>query len=54
MAGTCVIYYPPTTNYPYLVVTFLGDRILQTTPFDSEDEASTFIERVTPSPRLPS
>jgi hypothetical protein len=53
MAGTCVIYYPPTTGYPYLVVTILDDRILQATPFDSEEEASAFIDRVAPSPRLP-
>ena len=53
MAGTYVIYYPPTNSYPYLVVTFLGDRILQATPFDSEEEASAFIDRVAPSPQLP-
>ena len=53
MAGTCVINYPPTTNYPYLVVTFLPDRSLQATPFDSEEEASAFIDRVAPSPQLP-
>ena len=41
-------------GYPYLVVTFLGDRILQATPFESEGEAEAFIERVAPSPRLPS
>jgi hypothetical protein len=39
MAGTYAIYYPPTTTHPYLVVTFLGDRILQATPFESEDDA---------------
>jgi hypothetical protein len=55
MEGTCVIYYPPTTSYPYLVVTLLGDRILQATPFESEEEdAEAFIERNDPSPRLPS
>jgi hypothetical protein len=48
MAGTCVIYNPPTTNYPYLVVTFPPDRSLQATPFDSEEEASAFIDRVAP------
>ena len=53
MAGTYVIYYPPTTNYPYVVVTFLPDRSLQATPFDSEEEASAFIDRVAPSPQLP-
>ena len=52
MAGTYVIYYPPTTGYPYLVVMFLGHRI-QATPFESEEEASTFIDRVAPSPQLP-
>ena len=46
MAGTCVIYYPPTTGYPYLVVTILDDRIVQATPFDSEEEASAFIDRL--------
>lgn len=54
MAGTCVIYYPPTTTHPYLVVMFLGDRILQATPFESEEEAEAFIERNDPSPRLAS
>jgi len=39
--GTCVIYYPPTT-----------DRSLQSTPFDSEEAAKAFIER--DAPRLPS
>ena len=52
MEGTSVIYYPPTRGHPYLVVTFLADRILQATPFDSEEEAEAFIEA--PSPRLPS
>ena len=36
MAGTSVIYYPPTTGYPYLVVTFLPDRSLQTTPLTAK------------------
>ena len=55
MADAYVIYYPPTTGHPYLVVTFLADRILQATPFDSEKEAEAFIRlaRRTP-PRLPS
>ena len=53
MARSYVIYYPPTTSYPYLVVTFLPDRSLQATPFDSEEEASAFIDRVAPSPQLP-
>jgi hypothetical protein len=44
MAGTYVIYYPPTTGHPYLVVTFLADRISQATPFESEEEAEAFIE----------
>jgi hypothetical protein len=48
MAETCVIYYPPTTTHPYLVVTFLGDQILQATPFESEEEAEAFIERDAP------
>jgi hypothetical protein len=38
---------------PYLVVTFLADRTLQATPFDSEEEAEAFIERAAPSSRLP-
>ena len=50
MAGICVIYYPPTTTHPYLVVTFLGDRTLQATPFDSEEETEAFIERDAQSP----
>jgi hypothetical protein len=52
MAGTYVLYYPPTTNYPYLVVTFLPDGSLQATHFDSEDEASAFIDLVAPSQQL--
>jgi hypothetical protein len=39
LAGTYVIYYPPTTGHPCLVVTFLADRSLQATPFDDEEEA---------------
>ena len=54
MADTYVIYYPPTTTHPYLVVTFLGDRMLQATPFDSEEEAEAFIERDAPSRQQPS
>jgi hypothetical protein len=50
MADTYVIYYPPTTGHPYLVVTFLADRSLQVTPFDSEKEAEVFIRRAS---RLP-
>jgi hypothetical protein len=52
MAGTYVIYYPPTTGHPYLVVTFLADRSPQATPFGSEEEAEAFIERA--APQLPS
>ena len=55
MADTYVIYYPPTTGHPYLVVTFLADRSLQATPFDSEKEAEVFIRRASRTPpRLPS
>ena len=50
MADTYVIYYPPPTGHPYLVVTFLADRTLQATPFDSEEEADAFIERDAPRP----
>jgi hypothetical protein len=50
MADTYVIYYPPTTGYPYLVVTFLADRNLQATPFDSEKEAEAFIQRANQTP----
>ncbi len=50
MEGTSVIYYPPTTGHPYLVVTFRPDPAGDT--FDSEEEAETFIER--DAPRLPS
>jgi hypothetical protein len=55
MTDTSVIYYPPTTGYPYLVVTFLADRSLQATAFGSEEEAEAFIRRAgqTP-PGLPS
>lgn len=52
MVGDCVIYYPSTTGYPCPVVTFLADRILEATPFDSEEEAEDFIERA--APQLPS
>jgi hypothetical protein len=52
--GTRVIYYPPTTGQPYLVVTFLADRSLQARPFDSEEAAEAFIEQNAPSPRQPS
>jgi hypothetical protein len=54
MADTYVVYYPPTTGRPYLVVAFLADRILQATPFDSEEAAEAFIEQDAASPRPPS
>ena len=54
MADTYVVYYPPTTGRPYLVVAFLADRILQATPFDSEEAAEAFIEQDSASPRPPS
>ena len=52
MADIYVVYYPPTTGHPYLVVTLFADRSLQATPFDSEEEAEAFIERDAPSRRL--
>jgi hypothetical protein len=45
MAGTYVLYYPPTTSHPYLVVMFLADGIPHTRPFGSEEEAEAFIEQ---------
>jgi hypothetical protein len=50
MADCYVIYYPPTTGYPNLVVTFLAGRRLQATPFFSEKEAEAFIQRASQTP----
>ena len=52
MAGTYVIYYPPTTKYRFLVVTFLADGTPQAQSFGSEKEAEAFVARPTP-PRKP-
>jgi hypothetical protein len=43
MAGTCVIYYPPTTGHPFLVVTFLADGTRKVQFFGKEQEAEAFI-----------
>jgi hypothetical protein len=48
LAGTYVLYYPPTTGHPYLVVMFLADGTPQATPFGSEEEVEAFIEQSAP------
>jgi hypothetical protein len=52
MARTYVIYYPPTTGYPFLVVTFPTDGTPQARSFGSEKEAEAFVARAT-LPRKP-
>jgi hypothetical protein len=52
MARTYVIYYPPTTRYPFLVVTFLADGTPRVQSFGSEKEAEAFVARAT-LPRKP-
>jgi hypothetical protein len=52
MAGTYVIYYPPTTRHPFLVVTFLAKGAPKVQFFGKEKEAEAFIARATP-PRKP-
>jgi hypothetical protein len=53
MAGTYVLYYPPTTSHPYLVVMFLADATPHTTRFGSEEEAEAFIEQSAPERNAP-
>ncbi len=51
MAGTWVIYYPPTTGHPFLVVTFLADGTRKVQFFGKETEAEAFIAQNTCKPR---
>jgi hypothetical protein len=52
MAGTYVIYYPPTTSHPFLAVTFLADGTSQVQSFGNEKEVEAFVARAT-RPRKP-
>jgi hypothetical protein len=52
MARTYVIYYPPTTGYPFLFFTFIADGTPRVHYFGSEKEAETFVARANP-PRKP-
>jgi hypothetical protein len=52
MPRTYVIYYPPTTSHPFLVVTFLADGTPKVLSFGKEKEAEAFVARANP-PRKP-
>ena len=38
-----VLYYPPTNNYPFLLVSFSADGAIEAKPFATEEEAETFM-----------
>jgi hypothetical protein len=42
MADPGVLYYPPLTGYPFLVVTIPGDGAIEVQAFPTEGEAETF------------
>jgi hypothetical protein len=52
MPRTYVIYYPPTTSHPFLVVAFLADGTPKVQSFGKEKEAEAFVARANP-PRKP-
>ena len=43
MTDPYVIYYPPTKNYPFLLVSFSVDGAIEAKPFATEEEAETFV-----------
>jgi hypothetical protein len=53
MAALYVLYYPPTTSHPFLVVSFPADAAMEVKPFTSEEEAVTFVAEKTGVARSP-
>jgi hypothetical protein len=53
MAGAYVLYYPPTTGHPFLVVSFPADAAMEVKSFASEEEAETFVAEKTGVVRSP-
>jgi hypothetical protein len=43
MTDPYVLYYPPTHNYPFPLVSFSADGKIETKPFATEEEAETFM-----------
>jgi hypothetical protein len=43
MTDPYVLYYPPTTHCPFLVVWFSADGAIEVKPFATEEEAETFM-----------
>jgi hypothetical protein len=53
MGETYVIYYPPTTSHPFLVVKLLADGTPKLQFFGKEADAEDFVVQATPA-RKPS
>jgi hypothetical protein len=47
MTDAYVLYYPPTTGFPFLVVSFPADGAIEVKPFATEEEAETFMAKET-------
>ena len=43
MTDPYVLYYPPTHSYPFLLVSFSADGMIETKPVETEEEAETFM-----------
>ena len=53
MAAPYVLYYPPTSSHPFLVVSFPSKAPIEVKPFASEEEAETFVAEKTGVVRSP-
>jgi len=47
MTDPYVLYYPPTSSYPFLVVWFSADGAIEAKSFVTEEEAETFVAEKT-------
>ena len=47
MTDPYVLYYPPTSSYPFIVVSFSADGEIEAKPFSTEEEAETFMAEKT-------
>jgi len=47
MIDPYVLYYPPTSSYPFIVVSFSADGEIEAKRFSTEEEAETFMAEKT-------
>jgi hypothetical protein len=43
MPDPYVLYYPPTKEYPFLLISFSADGAIEAKPFATEEEAEIYM-----------